>query len=200
MLLISKKLLESIEKEFLTNTDIVKLVQSKFTIDRLKHVRDVFLFSCYTGLAYVDIAKLTEDHIVIGIDGKRWIKVKRSKTKTLSSIPILPIAEQIMVKYSNQTRINDKLLPVYSNQRTNGYLKEIADLTGINKKLTFHMARHTFATTVTLSNGVPIESVSKMLGHKSLKTTQHYAKILDTKLSEDMKNLRVRFKNESRLC
>lgn len=188
-----------IDKEFLSNDELTKLIQSDFSIPRLQHVRDVFVFSCYTGLAYVDIEKLKENNIVIGIDGKRWIKLNRTKTKTLSSIPILPIAEQIISKYSGQTKFNGKLLPVYSNQRTNGYLKEIANLTGIKKKLTFHMARHTFATTVTLSNGVPLESVSKMLGHRSLKTTQHYAKILDIKLSEDMKNLRTRFENKSAL-
>ncbi len=188
---------KTIDKEFLSNDELVKLIQSDFSIPRLEHVRDVFIFSCYTGLAYVDVAKLREDDIVIGMDGRRWIKVNRTKTKTLSSIPILPIAEQIISKYASLPRIDNKLLPVYSNQRTNGYLKEIGDLGGITKKLTFHMARHTFATTVTLSNGVPIESVSKMLGHKSLKTTQHYAKILDIKLSEDMKNLRIRFENEN---
>ena len=188
---------QTIDKEFLSNDEIIKLIQADFSIPRLAQVRDVFIFSCYTGLAYVDVAKLKEDDIVIGIDGSRWIKVKRTKTKTLSSIPILPIAEQIISKYSSQIKYENKLLPVYSNQKTNGYLKEIADLCGITKKLTFHMARHTFATTVTLSNGVPIESVSKMLGHKSLKTTQHYAKILDHKLSEDMAKLRLRIEGKS---
>lgn len=158
-----------IDKEFLDNDELVKLIQRDFSITRLEKVRDVFIFSCYTGLAYVDVAKLKEDDIVIGMDGRRWIKTKRTKTKSLSSIPILPIAEQILSKYASHPKIIDKLLPIYGNQRTNGYLKEIADLSGITKKLTFHMARHTLATTVTLSNGVPIESVSKMLGHKSLK-------------------------------
>lgn len=188
---------KTIDKEFLSNDEIVKLIQADFSIPRLEQVRDVFIFSCYTGLAYVDVAKLKEDDIVIGMDGRRWIKVNRTKTKTLSSIPILPIAEQIISKYTGLPKHENKLLPVYSNQKTNGYLKEIADLSGITKKLTFHMARHTFATTVTLSNGVPIESVSKMLGHRSLKTTQHYAKILDHKLSEDMKNLRLRIEGNS---
>lgn len=187
----------TIEKEFLNEDELGKLIQANFSIPRLRQVRDVFIFSCYTGLAYTDVAKLMEDDIVIGMDGSRWIKVKRTKTKTLSSIPILPIAEKIIAKYASLTKHEKKLLPVYSNQKTNGYLKEIADLCGITKKLTFHMARHTFATTVTLSNGVPIESVSKMLGHKSLKTTQHYAKILDHKLSEDMKNLRSRIEEKS---
>ena len=191
---------KTIDKEFLSKNEMDKLIEADFPISRLSQVRDVFIFSCYTGLAYADVAKLKEDDIVIGMDGSRWIKVKRTKTKTSSSIPILPIAEQIISKYNGLPKHENKLLPVYSNQKTNGYLKEIADLSGITKKLTFHMARHTFATTVTLSNGVPIASVSKMLGHKSLKTTQHYAKILDIKLSEDMKNLRTRFENESKIC
>lgn len=190
---------KTIDKEFLRKDEIDKLIEADFSIPRLSQVRDVFIFSCYTGLAYVDVAKLKEDDIVIGMDGGRWIKVNRTKTKTLSRIPILPVAEQIISKYASMINYENKLLPVYSNQKTNGYLKEIADLSGITKKLTFHMARHTFATTITLSNGVPIESVSKMLGHKSLKTTQHYAKILDIKLSEDMKKLRLRFENESKL-
>ncbi len=188
---------KTIDKEFLSKDEIDKLIETDFSISRLSQVRDVFIFSCYTGLAYVDVAKLKEDDIVIGMDGRRWIKVKRTKTKTLSSIPLLPMAEQIISKYATLPKHENKLLPVYSNQKTNGYLKEIGDLTGITKKLTFHMARHTFATTVTLSNGVPIESVSKMLGHKSLKTTQHYAKVLDSKLSEDMKKLRIRFDYEN---
>lgn len=187
---------KSIDKEFLSKEEINALMERQFSISRLEQVRDVFIFSCYTGLAYIDVAKLTASDFVIGIDGKRWIKVKRTKTKSLSSIPLLPIAERIIAKYSPIPCDKDQLLPVYSNQKTNGYLKEIADLCGITKNLTFHVARHTFATTITLSNGVPIESVSKMLGHKSLKTTQHYAKILDTKLAEDISNLQLRFENK----
>ncbi len=187
---------KSIDKEFLSKEEINALMERQFSISRLEQVRDVFIFSCYTGLAYIDVAKLTASDIVIGIDGKRWIKIKRTKTKSLSSIPLLPIAERIIAKYSSIPCDKDQLLPVYSNQKTNGYLKEIADLCGITKKLTFHVARHTFATTITLSNGVPIESVSKMLGHKSLKTTQHYAKILDSKLAEDISNLQLRFENK----
>lgn len=184
--------LQTIDREFLTKDEIIKIMEKEFTIPRIEHVRDVFLFSCYTGLAYVDVEKLTADDIVKGIDGNQWIKLKRTKTKTLSSIPILPVAEKLILKYEHVEDPRGKLLPVYSNQRMNSYLKEIADRCGIKKKLTFHMARHTFATTVTLSNGVPIESVSKMLGHRSLKTTQHYAKILDEKLSEDMNSLKER--------
>src|SRR5690606_15453379 len=128
-----------------------------------------------------------------------WIKINRSKTDTRSNIPILPTAEAILEKYAEDSKIqrNQLLLPVLSNQKMNAYLKEISDLCKINKNLTFHLARHTFATTVTLSNGVPIESVSKMLGHKPLKTTQHYAKILDRKVSDDMLALKNKLTNYS---
>lgn len=184
--------LQKIDREFLNKEEIIKIMEKEFLIPRMEHVRDVFLFSCYTGLAFSDVQKLTENDIVKGIDGNLWIKTKRTKTKVLSSIPLLPVAEKIIQKYQGNEYPQKKLLPVYSNQKMNSYLKEIADGCGIKKNLTFHMARHTFATTVTLSNGVPIESVSKMLGHSSLKTTQHYAKILDEKLSEDMNILKQR--------
>lgn len=155
-------------------------------------VRDIFLFSCFTGLAYIDTKKLTPQNINLGLDGNKWIFTTRQKTKTTSNIPLLPQAEKIIEKYQTQpTCINSgNLLPILSNQKMNAYLKEIADLCGIDKELTYHIARYTLATTVTLSNGVSIESVSKMLGHKSIKTTQHYAKILDKKVSEDMSVLK----------
>lgn len=157
-------------------------------------VRDIFIFSCFTGLAYADVKKLTVQNIVIGIDGHKWIKINRSKTDSRSNIPLLPTAIEIIKKYSFDLVASSRehLLPILTNQKMNAYLKEIADLCEIDKNLTFHLARHTFATTVTLLNGVPIESVSKMLGHKNLKTTQHYAKILDQKVSEDMQTLRSR--------
>lgn len=183
---------QSIDREFLAKEEIIRIMEKRFSIPRLEHVRDVFLFCCYTGLAYVDVEKLTLDDIIKGIDGNLWIKIKRTKTKTLSSIPLLPVAQELVDKYKDERNSRGKLYPVYTNQRMNGYLKEIADHCGVKKNLTFHMARHTFATTVTLTNGVPIESVSKMLGHRSLKTTQHYAKILDEKLSEDMNILKDR--------
>lgn len=183
---------ETVERNFLSESDIQKLIKKELRLPRLDLVKDIFVFSCFTGLAYVDVQKLSKNDIVIGIDGERWIKTKRAKTNTRSNIPILPTAEAILEKYRGHSDIinSDKVLPILSNQKMNAYLKEIADLCGISKNLTFHLARHTFATTVTLTNGVPIESVSKMLGHKSLKTTQHYAKILDRKVSEDMKVLR----------
>jgi len=143
-------------------------------------------------LAYIDIFNLTKEDISKGVDGSLWIITNRQKTGSTSNVPLLPIAEEIIDKYENHPMVSQsgKLLPVYSNQKVNEYLKTIAENCNINKKLTFHCARHTFATTVTLSNNVPIESVSKMLGHKSIKTTQHYAKILDSKVSNDMNILR----------
>jgi len=129
------------------------------------------------------------------MNGGRWIKINRSKTDSRSTIPLLPAAEEIISRYTDHpiTMRNGLLLPVISNQKTNAYLKEIADACDIEKHLTFHLARHTFATTITLANGIPIESVSKMLGHQSLKTTQIYAKVIDHKLKQDMDTLKGKF-------
>jgi integrase len=158
-------------------------------------VRDIFIFSCFTGLAYIDVEKLTPAHISMGIDGSKWIFTKREKTEGPSHIPLLPIAEEMIEKYKDNPKCLNKnqVMPILSNQRMNSYLKEIADVCEINKDLTFHVARHTFATTVTLSNGVPLESVSKMLGHKTWKSTQIYARVLDKKVSEDMQLLKSKF-------
>ncbi|MDO6759162.1 site-specific integrase [Tamlana sp. 2_MG-2023] len=190
-----KAKLKIVDREFLTSDEIQRIVEKDFSTDRLNQVKDIFIFSCFTGLAYADVKKLTKNDIVIGIDGQNWIKTKRTKTDTRSNIPILSIPESIIDKYEvlQESLDTELLLPVLSNQKMNAYLKEIADLCKINKNLTFHLARHTFATTVTLTNGVSIESVSKMLGHKSLRTTQHYAKILDKKVSDDMKALKNKF-------
>ncbi|MFA5297464.1 MAG: site-specific integrase [Lutibacter sp.] len=187
-----KARLKTVDREFLSEEEIQNMIAKEFHITRLDQVRDIFIFSCFTGLAYADVKKLSKESIVLGIDGGQWIKTKRTKTNTISNIPILPTVATIIKKYANHKEVlnSEKLLPVLSNQKMNAYLKEIADLCEITKNLTFHLARHTFATTVTLTNGVPIESVSKMLGHKSLKTTQHYAKILDRKVSEDMNILK----------
>lgn len=194
-----KARLKIVDREFLTVEEIQTMVEKELHTERLNQVKDIFIFCCFTGLAYSDVKKLSANNVVIGIDGGKWIKINRSKTDTRSNIPILPTAEAILEKYAEDSEIqrNQLLLPVLSNQKMNAYLKEIADLCKINKNLTFHLARHTFATTVTLSNGVPIESVSKMLGHKSLKTTQHYAKILDRKVSDDMLALKVKLANYS---
>ncbi|MGE4345775.1 MAG: site-specific integrase [Flavobacteriaceae bacterium] len=191
-----KSKVKEVERVFLTEDEIQALMNKEFKTERLALVRDIFLFSCFTGLAYIDVKNLTKSHISIGIDGEKWIFTHRQKTESASKIPILPITQMIIDKYKNHPEcINkDKLLPILTNQKMNAYLKEIADICEIEKDLTFHIARHTFATTVTLTNGVPIESVSKMLGHKNLRTTQHYAKVLDRKVSEDMEVLRNKFK------
>lgn len=182
---------KSSEREFLTDKELQEMAEHEFDISRLDLVRDTFVFCCYTGLAFADVKKLSSNHIVINISGKKWIKTKRQKTQSLSSIPLLEIPEAILEKYADHpyVKAGKGLLPVLTNQKSNSYLKEIADVCGIKKNLTTHLARHTFATTVTLSKGVPIESVGKMLGHRSLKTTQIYAKVLDEKVGRDMEIL-----------
>lgn len=172
----------------LSKNELTAISDKKFEIERLEQVKDIFLFCCYTGLAYADVKKLKRTDISLGIDGQIWIFTSRQKTQTPTRVPLLPFAQIIMEKYNHNIKcINENsVLPVLSNQKMNAYLKEIADVCKINKRLTFHIARHTFATTITLGNGVPIETVSRMLGHKNLRTTQHYAKILDMKVSDDM--------------
>lgn len=178
--------LEHVDRGFLTDDEIRSIMQKKFSTVRLEQVRDVFIFSCFCGLAYIDVANLTEDNIV-ELDGKKWIMTKRQKTNIPSNILLLDIPLKIIDKYKGKTK-NGKLLPILSNQKMNSYLKEIADVCGIKKTLTYHLARHTFAT-MTLSKGVPIESVSKMLGHTNIKTTQIYARITNKKIEEDMTKL-----------
>lgn len=195
-----KARLKNVEREFLTQDELQRLMELELFNNRLDHVRDVFVFCCFTGLAYADVKKLSHDDFVIGIDGELWINTKRTKTKSKSNIPVLPTAIAILEKYEGSDHLTgNRVLPVLTNQKMNAYLKEIADLSGIKKHLTTHLARHTFATTVTLSNGVSIESVSKMLGHKNLRTTQHYAKILNRRVSEDMSLLRKRLDSTSSL-
>jgi site-specific recombinase XerD len=186
---------KEVERTPLNDFELSALLEKKFHIGRLSFVKDIFLFSCFSGLAYSDVKKLKRSEINIGVDGEKWIFTIRKKTKTSSRIPLLPIALEIINRYEDhpQCKNEDRVLPIYTNQKMNAYLKEIADVCGINKKLTYHIARHTFATTVTLSNGVPIETVSKMLGHKDLKTTQLYAKILDKKIGDDMVKIRSKY-------
>jgi len=186
------------EKQYLTQSELDTLREKKSFLPRLDLVRDIFVFCCYTGLAYADVQQLKQEHIIIGVNGDRWIKMPRKKTKAISSIPLLPPAEEIIHKYSEHPYVLDGkgVLPVLTNQKSNAYLKEIADVCGINKHLTTHLARHTFATTVTLANGVSISTVSKMLGHRSLKTTQIYAKVLDKKIAEEMDRLKDKIKME----
>ncbi len=185
-----------IERPYLTQEELIAISTKTFIAPRINQVRDIFLFSCYTGLAYADVKKLSRSEISTGIDGEKWIFTHRQKTETSTRLPLLPPAQEILDRYAEHPQClnQNRLLPVLSNQKMNGYLKEIADMCDITKKMTTHTARHTFATTVTLTNGVPIETVSRMLGHKNLKTTQHYAKILDIKVSEDMSLLRSKFR------
>jgi site-specific recombinase XerD len=187
--------IKQVDRTFLNQEEIKAMADKVFSTERLNQVRDIFLFCCFTGLAYADVNKLKSSEIVKGLDGEMWIYTKRKKTDTPSRIPLLPSALNLLNRYTeNPVCCNTgKVLPVASNQKMNAYLKEIAGLCGIDKPLTFHIARHTFATTVTLSNGVPIESVSKMLGHTNIKTTQHYAKILDLKVSQDMAMLKNKY-------
>lgn len=184
---------KEVEPDFLTEKELEAILTKKILVRRVALVRDIFIFSCYTGLAYVDVRNLRRSAIVKGVDGKDWIVTRRQKTDVPTRLPLLQHARNIMEHYAAQVDQNsspdDFLLPVLSNQKMNAYLKEVGDLCGITKSLTFHTARHTFATTVTLSNGVPLETVSKMLGHKSLRQTQHYAKIVDLKVSKDMELL-----------
>lgn len=188
-----------IERPFLVEEELARIIEEDFKMPRLRQVRDIFIFCCYTGLAYADVKKLTREEITTGIDSEKWIWTSRQKTETTTRVPLMPRALEILDRYKDDPQCLNKgrLLPVLSNQKMNGYLKEISDACDITKKMTFHTARHTFATTVTLSNGVPIETVSKMLGHRNLKTTQHYAKILDLKVSEDMNNLRKKLNEKT---
>ncbi|KOH46071.1 site-specific integrase [Sunxiuqinia dokdonensis] len=185
-----------VDRGFLTEKELHNIETKELGIERLQTVRDIFVFSCYTGLSYIDAINLRPDEINLGIDGQNWIFSKRQKTNTKLRIPLLPRALDIYKTYRRHPKSisRDKVFPLFSNQKLNSYLKEIADLCGIKKNLTFHLARHTFATTVTLSNGVPIETVSQVLGHKSISTTQIYAKVLEQKISHDMEELRKRLK------
>lgn len=191
----------STEVRSLTEMELERIKNKIFSSERLRIVKDVFLFCCHTGLAYAEVKKLQIQNIVTR-NGEKIIKIQRTKTKLYAQIPLLPFAEDILKKYSSHINcINtETLLPVISNQKINEYLKEIADLCEIDFDITFHTARHTFATTITLNNGVPIETVSKMLGHSNIRMTQHYAKIQETKICEDMKILkRVLTKRSSKI-
>ncbi len=179
------------KREYLTLDELKTISAKEIDIKRLSIVRDIFLFACYTGLSYVDMAKLNPDHIQQGVDGGDWIVIDRTKTTTECRIPLLDVPREILERYKDYPVCENKglLLPILTNQRMNSYLKELADICHIKKNLTMHVARHSFATSVTLNNGIPIETVSKMLGHTSIKTTQIYAKIVDEKISKDMKKL-----------
>jgi site-specific recombinase XerD len=172
------------DRGYLTQDEVELLMKQKFETKRLERVRDIFVFCCFTGLSYIDVKNLTADHIRTSFDGKLWIMGKRGKTDESYNVPLLEIPKIILEKYKDRLQ-SDSLLPVINNQNSNAYLKEIGELCGIRKKLSFHLSRHTFAT-LTLSRGVSIESVSKMLGHTHIKTTQIYARITSEKISNDM--------------
>lgn len=181
---------EKHSREYLEKEEIESIWNKTFTSKSIERVRDIFIFSCYTGLSYSDISDLTEDNIKLAFDNKIWIMGKRQKTGVKYNVRLLDIPKMILEKYSKSKK-DGKLLPCITNQKINEYLKEIAGLCGIDKNITFHVARHTFAT-LCLTEGVPIESVSKMLGHTDIRTTQIYARIIDQKLSSDMENLALK--------
>ncbi|HTO17121.1 MAG TPA: site-specific integrase [Edaphocola sp.] len=178
---------KEVERDFLEENELKRLIEKKISIPRIAVVRDIYVFCCFTGLAFTDVKELKEDHVFTDNEGKKWIRKARRKTNQMSTIPILNKALEILEKYQNNN--SEYLLPVLSNQKMNAYLKEIADLCGIKKNMTTHTARHTFATTVTLANKISIESVSKMLGHSSINMTKNYAKILDSTLSKEMASI-----------
>ena len=183
------------QRVFLHEEELRALMNKEFSIARLIRVRDIFLFCCFTGLAYTDVHKIGPQNVFTDEGNRPWIAVNRTKTATPSNVPLLPAALKIIEKYQEHPyfKAKNRLLPVLSNQKMNSYLKEIADCCGIRKELTFHTARHTFATTVTLNNHVPIESVSKMLGHRNISDTQHYAKLLDKKILHDIEPLFLKY-------
>lgn len=176
------------DRGFLTKSELDILEKVELPA-RLAKVRDYFMFSCYTGLAYSDIASFNNDNIELDDEGNEWIVINRKKTKIQALIPILPKAKAHILKYRDRLKSNMTIFPVASNQKTNDYLKEIASFCGIKKNISYHLARHTFATTITLTNGVPIETVSKMLGHTKIATTQIYSRVLKSKILKDMKGL-----------
>ena len=176
---------EKVEKEFLTEEELRAIINKDFSLPRLERVRDIFIFSCFTGLSYSDVKTLNESHFIKDEEGRIWIKKHRVKTGVLSRIPLLPIPKLILEKYKG----GDKLLPIIDISSTDSYLKEIADLCGINKRISYHTARFTFATTVTITNRISLEVVSKMMGHTNTRMTSHYAKIVDKYIGEEMDKL-----------
>ena len=190
--------LKEVDIAFLTEKELTDIMSKQIDIERLRLVRDVYIFACFTGLAFIDVKNLKRSHIE-NIDGALWIKKRRQKTKNWSHIPLLEPAIDIINKYENHPtcRDTDFLLPVMTNQKMNAYLKEIADICGIKKNLSTHTARHTFATTVTLANHISIEVVSKMLGHSSINMTKKYARVVDDLIQRDMQKLQGKYKTLS---
>lgn len=186
---------DEVNVEFLSREELETLINKKFSIQRLEQVRDVFVFCCFTGLAFIDVLQLKKEHLIKDNQGALWIRKARQKTHQMSNIPVLTPARKLIEKYADNPECIEKdvLLPVISNQKMNAYLKEIADLCGISKRLTTHVARHTAATVVFLANEVSMENVAKILGHANIKMTQHYAKVLDSSIMRDMKKVEMNF-------
>jgi site-specific recombinase XerD len=176
----------------LNDGELNTLKATQFPVQRLEIVKDMFLFTCYTGLSFTDAKHLKQENLGVGIDGEEWIFTERQKTGNTCAIPLLPPAKVILEKYKTHEKVlsSSYLLPIPSNQKFNAYLKEIGDLCGIRKKLTVHIGRHTFATTIALQNGVPMEVIKQMLGHDNIKTTQIYAKVETKLIADSMKALR----------
>ena len=179
---------KEVVREFLTMDELQTIYRKEFPLERLTLVRDVFIFAAFTGLAFIDVQQLAPEHIVRDNNGNLWIRKPRQKTKNMCNIPLLDIPQEILRKYANHPTCRKKgvLLPVPCNQKMNSYLKEIADICMIRKNLTTHCARHSYATSVCLANGVSLENVAKMLGHSNIKMTQHYARVLDSSILRDM--------------
>jgi len=177
--------LQEVKVDYLTEMELATLMNKELTIERLQKVRDVFVFNCFTGLAYIDCKLLRKEYVVEDEQGNKWIDTKRFKTGINCKIPLLPVSEHILEKY-------DYTLPVISNQKMNGYLKELGDICGIKKDLHTHVARHT-AATLFLNNNVELNSVSKILGHTNIKMTQRYAKLLDTTILKQMDVMKTKF-------
>jgi site-specific recombinase XerD len=180
---------EPVNKVALTIEEIQRIADVELMVPTMDHVRNIFLFQCYTGLSYSDVRLLTPMHISVGLNNTYWIHMKRQKTKVAFAIPLLSPALAIMQKYLPTSDNTSPIFPVLSNQKMNDNLKLIQSSAKISKRLTTHLGRHSFATTITLSNGVPMETVSRMLGHTKLSTTQIYAKVLETKIGSDMQTL-----------
>jgi integrase len=190
---------EEFDNAYLNAEELKKIESIPLKESYLQTVRNIFVFACYTGLSYIEVKNLKTHDIIKGVDGEDWIDVRRKKTNTPVKVPLLAKAKEIISRYEEYpSELNNYyLLPVYSNQKVNSYLKEIGSKIGIKKKLTFHVARHTFATTLTLLNDVPLETVSKLLGHTKISTTQRYARVVEQKISKDIQKLKSKLQEQS---
>lgn len=186
---------KEVNKEFLTKEELETLRTKEFEIPRLELVRDVFLVQCWTGLAFIDVSELKEEHIITDNDGNLWIRKGRHKTRIMCNVPLLDVPLRIIEKYKDHPLCQKRgiLLPVLSNQKMNSYLKEIADCCGIKKNLSTHTGRHTFCSVVTLANNVSLENIAKMVGHTNTRMTQRYAKVLDQSILRDMQGVKESF-------